>query len=37
MNIFRLKEYLNATRSRQSKISSSVQQNPLGLIAATTT
>ena len=37
MSGFRLKEYLNPMRSRQSKISSQVKQNPLGLTPFTLT
>jgi hypothetical protein len=36
MNVLRLKEFLNHKRINQRNISSLVQQNPLGMIAATT-
>ena len=37
MNVFRLIECLDTMRSRKSKFSSQVQQNPLGLMAVITT
>jgi hypothetical protein len=37
MNVFKLKAFLNHKRKNQRNISSPVQQNPLGMIAATIT
>jgi hypothetical protein len=37
MNVFKIKDFLNHKRKNQRNISSPVQQNPFGMIAATTT
>jgi hypothetical protein len=37
MNICKLKDFLKHKQTNQRNISSPVQQNPLGMIAATTT